>query len=331
MEKSLRVENCRLRIGGNFDNLVEMSEITKDYIIGHLDWNSRIRFAVGIGVSCLLFATLGFMVLAPWDPQGAISLQFVDNETFFLIRLVGLLLVAGVFSSVIMDARLPMFGTFAASVGMGIPLVKTAGMTYVMVRLQVGKEFEHSHDLWPYLMMESLAWGVVLMILAGGTMAVERWLKKNNPEINETPEVKERSAKTKDKTRPTRWLRGLGGTLITTILALSLISVLAANGQKGQVVFAVIAGFIVAAIIAEQITENDHPFWQVLAIPVVAMVAYGYTWQNPTRPPGLEALLNIAPTNLARVLPVEYTFMGAIGAIFGTWTSHRMRYAKDHG
>jgi hypothetical protein len=304
---------------------------SKEYIIGHLDWNSRVRFAVGIAVSCVLFATLGFMVLAPWDPQGAISLQFVDNETFFLIRLVALLLVAGVFSSVIMDARLPMFGTFSAAIGMGIPLVKTAGMTYVMVRLQVGKEFEHSHDLWPYLMMETLAWSAVLMILAAGTMLVERWLKKGDDESIETNQPQEKSAKKKKENSLAQWLRGLGGMLITAILALALISVLAANGMKGQVTFAVIAGFFVAALVAEQVTENDHPFWQVLAIPVVAMAAYGYTWQNPTRPAGLETLLNIAPTNLARVLPAEYIFMGAIGAIFGTWTSHRMRYAKEHG
>ncbi len=308
-----------------------MSEIAKEYIIGHLDWNSRIRFAVGIAVSCILFATLGFMVLAPWDPQGAISLQFVDNEVFFLIRVMGLLLVTGVFSSVIMDARLPMFGTFSAAIGMGIPLIKTAGMTYVMVRLQVGKEFEHSHDLWPYLMMESLAWGLVLMILAGGTMAVERWLRKNGEEMDEAEASPDKQKKVKRKSSSAQWLRGLGGTVLTLILALSLISVLAANGDKGQVVFAVIASFMVAAIIAEQVTENDHPFWQVLAVPLVALIAFGYTWQNPGRPAGLEALLNVAPTNLSRVLPVEYTFLGAIGAIFGTWTSHRMRYAKKHG
>ena len=115
------------------------------------------------------------------------------------------------------------------------------------------------------------------------------------------------------------------------ILALSLIWVLAANSDKGQVVFAVIASFMVAAIFAEQVTENDHPFWQILAVPLVALIAFGYTWQNPGRPQGLETLLNVAPTNPARVLPVEYIFMGAIGAIFGTWTSHRMRYAKKHG
>jgi hypothetical protein len=232
---------------------------------------------------------------------------------------------------VIMDARLPMFGTFSAAVGMGIPLIKTAGMTYVMTRLQVGKEFEHSHDLWLYLMMESLAWGIVLMILAGGTMAVERWLRKNGGEIGEEGAASDKQKKSKEKGHSIPWLRGLGGTVITVILALSLIWVLAANSDKGQVVFAVIASFMVAAIFAEQVTENDHPFWQILAVPLVALIAFGYTWQNPGRPQGLETLLNVAPTNPARVLPVEYIFMGAIGAIFGTWTSHRMRYAKKHG
>jgi len=326
-------QNSGLPIGNKFDNLNAMSEITKQYIIGHLDWNSKIRFLLGLGLACILIGTLGSMIVRPWDPQGAICLQFVDNNGLFLFRLMGLLLVTGVFATIIMDARLPLFGTFATSIGLGIPILKTAGMSYVMVRLQAGKEFEHPQDLWPYMIMESLAWSVVLAILVGGTVGAEYWLKKSSSESLLDDQAKEeiKGKKSRSKTIKIPWFRGLGGTLITVILSLFLISVLAGNGEKGQVVFSVIAGFFVAAIEADQISENGQPVWQVAACPIVAALAYAYTWQNPTRPPGLEALLNIAPTHLAWVLPVEYIFMGAIGAIFGTWTSERMRYSKHHG
>jgi hypothetical protein len=310
-----------------------MSEITKQYIIGHLDWNSRIRFILGLTLACVLVGTLGFMIVRPWDPQGAICLQFVNNNGLFLFRLMGLLLVTGIFATIIMDARLPLFGTFATSIGLGIPILKTAGMSYVMVRLQAGKEFEHPQDLWPYMIMESLAWSIVLVVLVAGTMATEYWLKKNtNGELlSDQPNGDIKSSKKKPAAFKIPWLKGLGGTLITVILSLFLISVFAGDCEKGQVVFSVIAGFFVAALLAEQIAENGHPVWQVAACPIVAILAYAYTWQNPTRPPGLEALLNIAPTHLAWVLPVEYIFIGPIGAIFGTWTSERMRYNKSHG
>jgi hypothetical protein len=309
-----------------------MNELSNPYIIGHLDINSKMRFWLGIGLACVLFGTIGFMILAPWDPQGAISLQFVDNEVLFLIRLLGLLLVTGVFTTIIMDARLPLFGVFATAIGVGLPIVKTAGMSYVMVRLQVGKEFEHSEALWAYMLLESLAWSFLLLILVGATMATEYWLKKGNQDIAPEPPTDASVKRKKRKAAcPVCWLKGLAGTAITVILTLVLISVFAAGGAKGQVTFAVIAGFFLAAMVAEQITENGHPVWQTIACPLVAVLAYAYTWKNPTRPPGLEALLNIAPTHLGWVLPVEYIFIGAIGAIFGTWTSERMRYNKQHG
>ena len=310
-----------------------MNELSNQYIIGHLDLNSKVRFWLGIGLGCVLFGTLGFMILDPWDPQGAISLQFVDNEAFFLIRLLGLLLVTGVFTTILMDARLPLFGVFATAIGVGLPIVKTAGMSYVMVRLQLGKEFEHAEALWAYMLLESLAWSFLLLILVGVTMATEYWLKKGNLELASPLPAKSEAKNKKGKTPPLQifWVKGLAGTAITVILTLVLISIFAACGEKGQVIFAVIAGFFLAALVAEQITENGHPVWQVLACPLVAVLAYAYTWKNPTRPPGLESLLNIAPTHLGWVLPIEYIFIGAIGAIFGTWTSERMRYNKQHG
>lgn len=306
-----------------------MSELTNRYVIGHLDWNSRFRFGAGLIVAALLFGSIGMLTLRPWDPYGAISLQLVDNSFVFLLRVVGLLLAAGVFAAILMDARLALFGTFAACIGMAIPILKTAGMDYVMVRQQAEKAMEHPKDFWGFMVLEILAWTVVLVVLVAGTLFTEQWLKKGNELPVEEPADTNRS-KTKEAAGYA-WLKGLAGTAITVILGLFLIALFAASIRKGQVVFACAAGFFLAALVAEQIAENDHPIWQVAAVPLVAFIAYVYTWQfHPERPPGLEAILNIAPNNLARILPVEYIFIGTIGAIFGNWTSHRIRYGKDH-
>ncbi len=312
-----------------------MNAIEQKYIVGHLDWNSRFRFALGILVSCVLFASIGMTILSPWDPAGAISLWVVamtgGTEELFLLRFIGLLLVVGVFASIIMDARLPLFGVFAACIGVGIPIIKTASMDYVMVLMQVGKEFEHPQDLWISMILETLGWTLALAILVGGTIATERWLKRSNANETESPETKTTKSKPLSEPMKKTWIRSLGALLITVVLTLFLIVFFAADQRKGQVIFAVVAGFFLAALAAEQITENDHPLWQVVAVPIVAIIAYAYTYMNPERPPGLEAILHIAPNNLARILPIEYIFIGTIGAVFGTWTSHRLRYSKEHG
>jgi hypothetical protein len=303
-----------------------MSEITNHYIIGHLDWNSRARFVAGLIVAGVLFGSLGLLTLRPWDPFGAISLQLVQGPFGLLLRTAGLLLAVGVFAAILMDARLPLFGTFAACIGMAIPILKTAGMDYVMVRQQTTKAMEHPQDFWGFLILEALSWTVVLIALLAGTLITEQWLKRNDSPLIEAA----RGEPKKSETTVNVWLRGLGGTAITVVLGLFLIALFAASMKKGQIVFACAAGFFLAGLTAEQIAENNHPIWQVAAVPVVAVIAYVYTWFHPDRPPGLEAILNIAPNNLARVLPVEYLFIGTIGAIFGNWTSHRVRYSKEH-
>jgi len=300
------------------------------YIIGHLDWNTRVRFAAGLVVALLLFGSLGLMILRPWDPCGAISLQLVDSTLLTLFKVGGLLLAVVVFATIIMEARLPLFGLFAACIGIGLPIAKTAGMSYVMVRQQAGTALERPQDLWGYLILDTLAWTVVLVTLLVCSMIVEGWVKKNNNLGELEPPQSETKEKKKEDTVPPLW-RGVGGMLITAVVALFFIAILAASMRRGQIIFSAIFGFYLAGLVAEQVAENDHPLWQVLAVPIVALAAYAYTWYRPDRPPGLEALLNIAPNSLARVLPVEYIFLGTIGAIFGNWTSHRMRYGKEHG
>lgn len=309
-----------------------MSEITQQYIIGHLDWKTRVRFILGLAVGCVLFGSLGWSVLKPWDPYGAIYFQPEDWEILLLLlRSIGLLLAAGVFASIIMDARMPLFGSFAACIGMAIPILKTGGMDYVMVRTYAEKSLEHPEALWGFLALETLAWTGVLAVLVTVTIVTEQWLKKDQePQLNELKDgntVK----KVKEAEKTACWWKGLGGTAITAVLGIFLVAMLAANMQKGQVVFACFAGLFLAGLTAEQISENDHPAWQVAAVPIVALAAYLYTWFHPMRPPGWELILHIAPNSLARVLPVEYIFIGTIGAIFGNWTSHRMRYSKHHG
>jgi len=309
-----------------------MKTIAGRHIIGHLDWNSRGRFLTGLGISLLLFGSLGRMILKPWDSYGAISLLLADNDVAMLIRTAGLLLAIGAFATLVFDARLPLFGAFAAGIGIGLPILTTGGMDYLMVRQQqAGKVLDQPQVLWEYLMMETLAWTILLAMLVGATMFVERWFVKNGSlDTEDVDDSKPAEKEKKTSATALPWLKGLGAAALTAVVALFLIGVFAVNIRKGQVVFAVVGAFFLAALVSEQIVENDHPAWQVTAVPVVALFAYLYTVFHPDRPAGMESLLNIAPNALARALPVEYIFLGTVGAIFGNWTSHRMRHSKDH-
>jgi len=304
-----------------------MTEISKPYIIGHLSWSARARFTTGLAISLALFGSIGMNVLRPWDPFGAISLLLVESKTMLMLRLIGMLIACGILSTIIVSARLPFFGVFSASVGIAWPIIKTAGMDYLMVRLQVGKEFENSQILWAYLAFETILWSIVLFILLAATLIIENWLNKNSEDEKSSQyQITIKAIFAKENI-----FNGIISTISTAIFGTILIAILAASQSKGQIVFATFTGMLLAAMISEQISPTNHPIWQVLAVPMVALIAYGYTWINPDRPPGFEAVLHIAPNNLARVLPIEYIFIGTAGAVMGVWYSYRLRHSKDYG
>ncbi len=316
-----------------------MTNIPEQYIIGHFPWSARIRFTAGIIISLALFMSLGMEILKPWDPFGAISLLLVSNTLTLIIRLLGILIAVGILSTIIISARLPFFGVFAAAVGMAWPISQTAGMDYLMVRLQVGKEFENAQSLWAYLAFETILWAVVLLALIIVILLVEDWLNKtfvdnkfDNKNATENNSITQSSATVQTiKTifSSGNIFNGIISVISTAIFGVIFIGLFAASQAKGQIIFAVFAGMFLASLISEQITPTSHPIWQTISVILVALIAYGYSWFHP-RPAGLEAVLHIAPNNLARVLPIEYIFIGAAGAIMGVWYSYRLRYSKDY-
>jgi len=281
-----------------------------------------------LAVSLIIFSTIGFSVLRPWDPESSISLLLADNQWYLLIRVAALLFAVSALSAVIIDGRLPQFGGFAASVGLAYPVIKTGGMDYLMVRMQAGKEFEDPASLWGYLALEMLGWTVVLAVCVAGSALAERWVSngQGSQDSSETTRAK------KDTKSAGQISRGILGTLLTALVATFLVLMLCASRHKGQVIFAVAAAFFLGSLAGDRWAGNRHPLWQVAAVPLVGLFAYLYTWQvDPYRPAGFEAILHVAPNNLASVLPIEYLCAGVAAAIFGTWTAERVRYSKRHG
>jgi len=289
-----------------------------DYIIGHLDWPTRARFVSALIVSLVILATIGFRVLRPWDPFGAISLLLVDGEFIFLLRASAVLLAACVLATIVLGARLSQFGTFAACVGLAYPVAKRGSMDYLMVRLQAGGEF-NDPNLWGFLGLEMLAWTVPLAVMVIGSAVAERWINQSN---NGPPTSQPGTGRV--------IVRGVSAVVVTSLVAIALVVLLCRSCEKGQVLFAVAAAFFLAALFGDWATGNRRVLWQVWAVPVVGLCAYGYTWFNPTRPAGLEAILTLSPNNLSAVLPIEYLAAGTAGAIFGFWTSERIRFSGKH-
>lgn len=288
------------------------------HLIGHLDWPTQGRFVLGVAAAWVIVASLGFSVIEPWDPVGAISALVMDGCVWAMFRLTLVLVATTVLATIIIDARLPLFGMFASMAALGYPIAKTGGMDYLMVRLQATHEY-NDPQLWAYLTFEMIGWTICLAAILASAVWAERWLKRDDPDRPTLPklDVKEIT-------------RALGATALSAAAALIFVSVFCQSRDKGQVMFAVAGAFFLSAWLGDWAMGNRRIRWQIASVPLAACVAYIYTWMNPSRPNGLEAILYITPNNLVAVLPIEYFAVGTAGAIFGYWTAERTRFAEHH-
>ncbi len=114
------------------------------------------------------------------------------------------------------------------------------------------------------------------------------------------------------------------GLLTALITSQVLLFLLAQSDQRGQILFAVAASFFAAAL-AGNLLYPTRLFMAYGVLPLLVGVghyAYGISAVVPTW--GGWAQLPITP----RALPIDWTSLGAGGALAGFWVSSRIREAK---
>lgn len=309
----------------------------------------RARSLLAVVISCVCLYYWGWRILRPWDPLGAISLITRADAISVIVKCLLLLVVVAIFAEVMLSGRIKLFGLFAASLGMLLPLLRGSGIDMLFVELGADIGVEDSDIIWLYLLFESILWSVVLGLLSLISWKIGNWLSegaenytrdntRDNVEGNARDSIKDNSKKdhkkdyaqgykedAKGKGRSRETLVYILGLLITAVLAVFFISIFAQSSERLQVLFAAIVGCFLATLLADQIIPLDRFPYQLPSIFIVAIVAYGYTYLNPDRPAGFELIVQIPPNNLARLLPIEYIFAGSVGCILGIWYSFKLR------
>jgi len=113
--------------------------------------------------------------------------------------------------------------------------------------------------------------------------------------------------------------------LLCLAIAVSIVALLARSAARGQLLFALLAGCFLAALIAYQVfpTRLSLPAW---AAPVVAAVGYYVLAAAGALHTGQGAWMAVEPCRQA--LPIDWMTAGVGGAILGYWVSSRMHESK---
>ncbi|MCZ6816963.1 MAG: hypothetical protein O7F76_09765 [Planctomycetota bacterium] len=286
----------------------------------------RIRIIAGLSVSALLFWYFGWWVVGPRDPNGPVTLLTIDNGVIAMAEMLGLAVAASGLCVAIAGPRCGHLGPLAIAVGLAVVGLRGGQLdTLIVDRISSGVAQE---DIFPTtdLIAETLLW---LAVIAVGLVVgrwVESWFGAQSAQA-------QRSRGPVDSASEIR--QGLGATIVIALLAYNVVRYIGGQENegvlKGQVYFALGAGFLASTVLAQWIFRATSRIWCLVAIVLVTMACYSINGPEESRELAAAAremvYVNLKPA--ARPLPIEFASMGAVGALLGFSFGYRFQPDPD--
>jgi hypothetical protein len=281
----------------------------------------RLRFLLAMAVSATIFWYVGWWVTVPVDPQGPVSLLLVDQGVVAMAELLGLAVVASGLAvaicgpgAIATPSGSAHRGPLAIAVGLASLGLHGAQLdALVLYRLNPPGAGAIGLDPFPVWALIAECWLWLALISVG--FVVGRWVEGWFSPGQTAPPA---SLPTADHSSDVR--QGLGTIAITALVAWTVLSFSIGTDAnpilKGQIYFSLGLSFLLGALAAHWFLRTDSRPWALVAVAVVATVAYVFgepDQETITAARELGTHVNIRP--FARPLPIEFASMGAAGVL----------------
>lgn len=311
----------------------------------HLRLVDKLVLLTAFAVAAALFLSVGWMAVAPSDPQGAVSLLTHENPALMVVEALALAAVTASLATLIAGSRLPDVGVFAVALGLSLMSIRGGTATYLLITMADGDRGAE-RLLAGQLAGEAIIWSGVLFL----SLVICGWVTRHfqngvavdaagssqsaiaNPPVQllelsatECPGVGRRLGVATDKNRPlVAKLAGLKTTLVTGLVAVFAFNVLVSGRlpqsiKHGQVIFAVCASFFLGVWISKMWFTCRTAFWSLLAVPIVAVL--GYSWAVSANASGgkYADLASVPMSDFLRATPIAFIAAGAMGVLAARW------------
>jgi hypothetical protein len=307
-------------------NDVAINEMRQQLHPGFLDklliWTAWIFAGV-------MFFSVGWAVMGPTDPQGAVSLLARNGSLVMLLKACVLVSVTAAAATMLAGRHLPDAGVFAASVGMIVVSVRGETAAYFLIRR--ADDADGLGGLAMSLAGESIVWfGVVAL-----TSIVCHTLAKSLPSITmgagryyltQMPSGFDLFRKQPQLGRPsdvalTPVATGLVHALVVGVVGLAAFRVFSTglgnrSIEHGQACFVVAAAICAACYIGHRVVPVSSALWSIVGALLLAVA--GYLWSSfGGDASALPASVPSSP--FFRVLPIQYAAVGAASAVVMCW------------
>lgn len=291
--------------------------------------SDKALLTLALGIAVALFLTIGSAVLAPRDPQGAISLLTHPHPILMLLECAALAAVAATIATVLAGSRLVDVGIFAAGLGMGLAVIQGDTSAYIL-RLWSAGGASAGKSPAMLMLVESLLWSAVfalVMVVSGWVMAfckrgpvtddsrfsVMDMAVSECAGLNRLVGIDQRAVGTR---------HGITMATMIAVTATLLFSILASGSsprivQHGQICFAVFVAFYGGVWLAKKFGFTAQTPLPVLgAVPIAAILAY--LWAT-LQPGSGSTHVHIPSSVYLRALPLTFVSVGMLGSLVGYW------------
>ena len=293
-----------------------------------LTWSIKLRIAASALTGILLIGIWGWPLAAPDDPFGVVSAPSINSAAM----LAGLAIVVGFLAYFISWPHGREIGVLAVPSGLAVWAIRSGDMAVLM---QQNPSLAQRQAIFASFRFESVFW---LAIVGAGFLGVflahtSKLAKKDDSELQKPTE-------NKANIYLNRALAVVSAAVIVQIfigilardfsISDSKIGLLAAQPAIGQIAFALIIAFAIAAFVAKKFLQSSY----ICPMVACALVSI-YSLTFYVKEDSLRHLAQNWPANFfthpsVAILPVQMAAFGVLGAIMGYWIAVSFEHWQKH-
>ncbi|UCE99218.1 MAG: hypothetical protein JSV82_08620 [Planctomycetota bacterium] len=289
----------------------------------------RIAAAVAVGVILIGFAALP--LAAPAEPFGVVSVLAGDMTTRGAVILVAVAFVTGIIAYFLSWPHGRQIGILAVPAGLSIWALRYGSMADLV---RVNSTSVQRLALFDALKWEPLFWLGIVAAGFGGVLMGQKLRAVPQPEKN----------RQESNSKSNKYLNIIIALVGSVLIAQFCIRVFAqdvkmfdvrlgsvvAQPSVGQIVFAVLVSFGIAAFVVKEFLDVSY-IWPVVSSALVT----GFVIMIYIRQDVVQQLVERQPVvffsnAVVSILPVQMVAFGTLGSIVGYWLAIRYNYLRKH-
>jgi hypothetical protein len=281
-----------------------------------LTWPMKLRIAAAAAIGVLLIGILAWPFAEPFGAVRAMGSRGA-------VVLVALALVAGFIGYFVSWPFGRQIGILAVPSGLAIWAVRSGSMAGL---IQLNPSAAQRQALVSSLRLEPFFWLIVVAAGFAGVLLAQKLGPNKNLVAQE-----------ESKSGPGKYLTAIIALVCSVAIAQFCIRIVAQDVQLGsvigqpavgQIVFAVLVSFGVAAFVAKKFLNVSYIWPSIASALVTAVLVSIYAKNVPYMVQNWPAAF--FPNSVLSVLPVQMVAFGTLGSVAGYWMAIRYEYWRKH-